>query len=590
MHSGIDRLPANLRAYTAVQDYDRYTPRDQASWRYIMRQSRRFFQDHAHPIYVEGLEKTGIPIDEIPRIEVMNERLAEFGWGAICVTGFIPPAAFLEFQARSLLPIAADMRTLEHIAYTPAPDIVHEAAGHAPIIADKQYATYLTKYARLAKKAIYSDQDVSLYEAVRMLSDMKENPDATATVIAQAELGLEAAVSAFTFVSESAQITRMYWWTAEYGLIREKGELKIYGAGLLSSLSESQACLSDKVRKIPMSLDCVNTAFNITEPQPQLFVADSFDQLVDVLDEMEQTMAFRRGGIKSLEKAKMATAVTTTVLDSGLAISGILTDYQVENNHPIFMKWHGPVQLSLDDVQLSGHGRERHPSGFSAPLGHFKAMPSTNPSTLSDRHLQTMGIVPGKQASLSFSSGFTVSGTVQSFTRSPEAKLILITWSNCLVTHGDTVHFKPEWGEFDLAIGTTVPSVFGGPADFAAYGEFNFGNVSSQPGRTSPYRADEVALFAAYQQLRDLRRLDTSQEQMEKILAKTCKECMDRFPGEWLLAIEILELYAQRLAQTTANNPMLKAMSATVLAKEKYDQTIQGLIANGLAIIATPDR
>ena len=171
----IDELPENLRAYVTEQNYDRYTPRDQAAWRYILRQSKNFFSEAAHPIYLEGLSKTGIPTNRIPRVEEMDKKLSAFGWGAICVKGFIPPAAFLEFQSRKLLPIAADMRTLEHIAYTPAPDIVHEAAGHAPIIADPDYSDYLTQYARLAKKAIYSDQDVNLYEAIRLLSDLKES-------------------------------------------------------------------------------------------------------------------------------------------------------------------------------------------------------------------------------------------------------------------------------------------------------------------------------------------------------------------------------------------------------------------------------
>ncbi|NJL24178.1 MAG: hypothetical protein HC902_02675 [Calothrix sp. SM1_5_4] len=129
------RIPDHLRRYIVNQDYDRYTPEDQAVWRYIMRQLKNFLGEHAHPFYAEGLRKTGIQVDRIPRIDEVDVCMEEFGWGAVPVSGFIPPAAFMEFQALGILPIASDMRTLDHLLYTPAPDIVHEAAGHAPFLA-----------------------------------------------------------------------------------------------------------------------------------------------------------------------------------------------------------------------------------------------------------------------------------------------------------------------------------------------------------------------------------------------------------------------------------------------------------------------
>jgi phenylalanine-4-hydroxylase len=590
MATPTESLPANLKAYTTIQDYSRYTSRDQASWRYIMRQSRRFFQEHAHPVYMEGLEKTGISIDEIPRIDVMDEKLSQFGWGAICVTGFIPPAAFLEFQARSLLPIAADMRTLEHIAYTPAPDIVHEAAGHAPIIADKDYANYLKKYARLARKAIYSDQDVNLYEAVRMLSDMKENPDATADVVAQAEVGLDKAIAAFSYVSESAQITRMYWWTAEYGLIQGKDGLKIYGAGLLSSLGESHEFQSDKVKKIKMSIDCINIPFNITEPQPQLFVAEGFSQLVNILDEMERTMAFRLGGIESLKKAQLANAISTTVLDSGISISGNVASYRLHGTTDIaFIKWQGPVQLAVGETQLPGHGRERHPEGFGTPIGFWRDAPKSNPASFSDTQLKGLGIEAKRAAALEFASGFRVSGRVEEITRNEAGQLILITWSDCTVALGEEVFFRPEWGQFDMAVGITVPSVYGGPADFAAYGDYNFGTVSSQPGRQSAFTSHEKSLFTAYQALRDLRKGALSLADLELALTDLATESLEEFPDEWLLAVEILEVYEQKLGQNSRTAPLMTTLKKMVLAEKKFDQTTNTLIRNGLSLIEVSD-
>ena len=116
-------LPDHLKQFVVDQGYQRYTPVDHAVWRYIMRQNLDFLRDHAHGAYVEGLRKTGISVERIPRIEEMNEILGRIGWAAVTVDGFIPPAAFMEFQAHRVLVIAADMRQIDHIGYTPAPDI-----------------------------------------------------------------------------------------------------------------------------------------------------------------------------------------------------------------------------------------------------------------------------------------------------------------------------------------------------------------------------------------------------------------------------------------------------------------------------------
>jgi len=142
----LSSLPDHLKQFVVEQNYDQYTPVDHAVWRFIMRQNIYFLREHAHQVYFDGLLNTGISPDRIPRIEEMSEILGRIGWGAVAVDGFIPPAAFMEFQAYKVLVIAADMRQVEHIEYTPAPDIVHEAAGHAPIIVDEEYAAYLQRF------------------------------------------------------------------------------------------------------------------------------------------------------------------------------------------------------------------------------------------------------------------------------------------------------------------------------------------------------------------------------------------------------------------------------------------------------------
>ena len=376
MNLSYQALPNYLKRFVVEQDYDSYTPQEHATWRYIMRRARKFFSENAVPCYMQGLAKTGISIDRIPSINVIDQHLRELGWGAIGVCGFIPPAAFLDFQARGIMPIAMDMRSIQHVAYTPAPDIVHEAAGHVPILIDPAYRKYLIRYAKMADKAIITREDVVLYEAIRILSDIKENPDTLPGDINRAEAGLKAAYAAVTHVSELAQLGRIAWWTAEYGLVGDLRHPKIYGAGLLSSVGESEKCLSNAVRKIPLTLDCVKQGFDITEPQPQLYVAESFDHLPSILDDLEETMAVKMGGVAGLRKALAARTVNSVVLDSAIAISGELQDFVASPVGAVeFLKFTGPVQLAINGVELAGHGRVRHPQGFSSPVGKWKKFP-----------------------------------------------------------------------------------------------------------------------------------------------------------------------------------------------------------------------
>ena len=170
-------LPKHLLQFAVDQRYDEYTPVDHAVWRFIMRQNIFFLKEYAHKVYFQGLLDTGISFERIPRIQEMNDILGKIGWGAVAVDGFIPPAAFMEFQAYKVLVIACDMRQIHHIEYTPAPDIVHEAAGHAPIIVDREYSNYLQRFGEVGAKAMQSRKDFELYEAIRHLSILKELPN-----------------------------------------------------------------------------------------------------------------------------------------------------------------------------------------------------------------------------------------------------------------------------------------------------------------------------------------------------------------------------------------------------------------------------
>ena len=169
----VANLPPHLAKYIVDQHYEKYTPLDHAVWRYVMRQNYSYLKDAAYYPYIPGLKMAGLTIEKIPSLQEINDALANIGWGAVTVDGFIPPAAFMEFQAYRVLVIAADIRQIEHIEYTSAPDIIHESAGHAPIISDTDYNQYLSYLGFIGTKAIFSSKDFELYETIRQLSILK---------------------------------------------------------------------------------------------------------------------------------------------------------------------------------------------------------------------------------------------------------------------------------------------------------------------------------------------------------------------------------------------------------------------------------
>jgi phenylalanine-4-hydroxylase len=274
MTTPLEVIPEHLREYITEQDPALYTPIDQAVWRYVMRVSKDFFSKHGHPMYLQGLAATGIPTETIPSVETMDLALRKLGWRAVAINGFIPPAIFLEFQSLKILAIACDIRKLENLGYTPSPDIIHEAAGHAPIVADPSYRAYLEAYGEVARNAIISKYDLEIYEAILKLSEIKENPRANPESVIETQAAFEKIAARETIASEAALLARMNWWTAEYGMIEKDGKQLIYGAGLLSSVSESFNCIKPNVKKIPFSLEgTLKTSYDITREQPQLFVA-----------------------------------------------------------------------------------------------------------------------------------------------------------------------------------------------------------------------------------------------------------------------------------------------------------------------------
>ncbi len=571
----ISGLPDHLKQFIVDQNYPGYTPVNHAVWRYVMRQNFAFLKDHAHEAYVEGLRKTGIGIDKIPSIEHMNEILGRIGWAAVPVDGFIPPAAFMEFQAYHVLVIAADMRQINHIEYTPAPDIIHEAAGHAPIIADPVYAEYLRRIGAVGSKAMSSKKDFELYEAIRHLSILKELDDPDPDEVAAAEKDVEFKQNNLGAPSEMARLSRLHWWTVEYGLIGSLDNPKIYGAGLLSSIGESATCLTPKVKKIPYNLDTQNYAFDITTQQPHLFVTPDFQNLTDVLEEFAASMAFRVGGCSGLTKAIECENVCTAQFSSGLQVSGVFVDCRCEKDspQPYYVRTSGPSALALDATQLEGHGKGYHADGFSSPVGRLKS--GTTPlEKMSDGDLSANGIVAGKKATLEFESGVTVTGRVERILRH-EGNVVLITFTDCTVTRGSETLFKPEWGVYDMAVGEKIASVFSGAADKTAYQQVAL--VPRERTVKVDYDDRTRELFKLYTQVRDCRdgNLDNSK------LPVIVEELRNDYPNDWLLSLEILEIIKDRNLY-----PDLQADLKRYLEQKATDRSdLTKLITDGLALL-----
>lgn len=543
-----EALPVHLRKFVKHQDYAQYTPQDHAVWRFVLHQLVRVLEQAAHPVYLQGLKQAGISLERIPSIDEMNASLRELGWAAVVVDGFIPPAVFMEFQALKVLPIALDMRSIEHILYTPAPDIVHESAGHAPFLVDVDYAEYLQRFGEIGMKAISTQADYEVYSAIRHLSIVKEATASTPADIQAAEQQLQAALAANDNSSEAARLSRLHWWTVEYGLVGAPGDYKIFGAGLLSSLGESVSCQDDAVvRKLPLSVEAVRTPYDITNPQPQLFVAQSCKHLTQVLEVFADGMAFRKGGAEGLLRAVDSAAVCTAQYNSGLQVSGRFSRIQQDAvGNVIYLATSGETQLACNERQLPGHGIDMHAQGFGSPVGRLKNLPRCLSDYCMDE-LRDIGIAPGQRVTLEFLSGVRVAGLLRKVHRDA-GRNVLFSFSDCTVSglNGEVL-FEPAWGAYDMAVGSSIVSVWGGAADRAAF------DIYHQPSAEATVHAAhddaDQELFALYSKIRDLREHDTVSGDAISAL----HDALSAYPQAWLPRLELHELARGEQAKALAS-------------------------------------
>ena len=236
-----DRPPAEIAKrddYVVPQGWADYDAQDHAIWRHLFERQSKLLPGRACGEYLRGLERLGMAADGIPDFERLSDILERAtGWRIVAVPGLVPDKVFFTHLANRRFPATNWIRAPEQIDYLEEPDVFHDVLGHVPMLVHPVFADYMAAYGRGGLKA--------------------------------ARLGA------------LKNLSRLYWYTVEFGLIRRDEGLRIYGAGIVSSSAESAYCLeSDRPRRVVFDLKRVmRTDYLIDRFQDTYFVIDGFDDL-----------------------------------------------------------------------------------------------------------------------------------------------------------------------------------------------------------------------------------------------------------------------------------------------------------------------
>lgn len=222
------------------QDWAAYTKEQHAFWAELVGRRMPQLREHACGEYLEGFEAIGLREDQLPNLKAVSARLSpRTGWASTPVSGFLPADAFFEMLAARMFPTTTWLRNRESMEYTPEPDIFHDVFGHVPMHAHPVFADFLQHYGKVCSGLIH-------------------DPEA-----------LE-------------RMGRLFWFTVEFGLIRQAGEIKVYGSGLISSHGECTRVLAGGCEVREFDLDAVlDTVVDTGEMQPVLYAVESFEQIFE---------------------------------------------------------------------------------------------------------------------------------------------------------------------------------------------------------------------------------------------------------------------------------------------------------------------
>ncbi len=226
--------------YVIEQVWADYTPEQHALWAELVSRRMPQLRRHACREYLDGFEQIGLREDLLPDLKAVSARLSpRTGWQSTPVSGFLPADAFFEMLAARMFPTTTWLRSRESMEYTPEPDIFHDVFGHVPMHANPVFADFLQHYGRVCAALVHDP-------------------------VALERMG------------------RVFWFTVEFGLIRQEGEIKVYGSGLISSNGECTRVLEGGCEVRDFDLDAVlETVVDTGEMQPVLYAVESFEQIYE---------------------------------------------------------------------------------------------------------------------------------------------------------------------------------------------------------------------------------------------------------------------------------------------------------------------
>ncbi|BAV65025.1 phenylalanine 4-monooxygenase [Sphingobium cloacae] len=225
--------------WTIPQDWSAYTPQDHGVWDRLFARQAAMLPGRVVPEFLEGLDMLRMTKPGVPDFEELSERLMRrTGWQVVAVPGLVPDRVFFKHLANRRFVAGRFIRTPEQLDYLEEPDVFHDVFGHVPLLAHPVFADYMQAYG---------------------------------------EGGLRA-----ERMGAIERLARLYWYTVEFGLIRQDGELRLYGAGIVSSHGESIFALDDpSPNRLGFDLRrLMRTQYRIDDYQQSYFVIDSFEDLL----------------------------------------------------------------------------------------------------------------------------------------------------------------------------------------------------------------------------------------------------------------------------------------------------------------------
>jgi phenylalanine-4-hydroxylase len=331
--------------------------------------------------------------------------------------------------------------------------------------------------------------------------------------------------------------------------------------------------MTDEVKKLPYDISAADQSFDITKPQPQLYVTPDFAKLSSVLEEFANKMALRTGGLSGVQKLITSKAMGTVELSTGLQISGVFTNVIENEGKPVYIQTTGKTALSYREKELVGHGTASHPDGFGSPIGMLKGI-NLAIEDMGPRDLRAYDIYEGEQITLEFEGNIIVSGEIITGTRNLQGEILLIKFKNCTVTHGETVLFAPEWGIYDMAVGKKIISAFSGPADVSSFDMITHVPTSQTIKQKKSSKREELENL--YLNIRKLR----EGKPAEITLKEAFGAVTANHENDWLLSVEIAEL-----AKKENHSDLIdKVLNHLEKVKTKRPE-IAHLIDGGLALI-----